>query len=56
MSFDSSAATRAIAMGRAALEVEARALTGLVPRLGDAFARAVQTVLACHGQIGRAHV
>ena len=51
MSFDSSAATRAIAMGRAALEVEARALTGLVPRLGDAFARAVQTVLACHGRV-----
>ena len=51
MSFDSSAATRAIAMGRAALEVEARALTGLVPRLGDAFAHAVQTVLACHGRV-----
>ncbi|MBW8845301.1 MAG: KpsF/GutQ family sugar-phosphate isomerase [Burkholderiales bacterium] len=51
MSFDSFAAERAIAMGRAALEVEARALTELAPRLDDAFARAVQTMLACRGRV-----
>ncbi|MFG6486368.1 SIS domain-containing protein [Roseateles sp. BYS78W] len=51
MSSDSSAAERAIAIGRQALEVEARALSALAPRLGDAFARAVQTVLACRGRV-----
>ncbi len=45
------AAERAVRIGRQALEVEARALTALAPRLGDAFARAVQTVLACHGRV-----
>ena len=49
MSSETFAAERAIAIGRAALEVEARALTDLAPRLGDAFVRAVQTVLACRG-------
>ncbi len=51
MSPDSFDAGRAIRMGREALEVEARALTELAPRLGEAFARAVQTVLACHGRV-----
>jgi len=45
------AAERAVRIGRQALEVEARALTALAPRLGDAFARAVQTVLACQGRV-----
>ncbi|PTT92433.1 KpsF/GutQ family sugar-phosphate isomerase [Pelomonas sp. HMWF004] len=44
-------AERAIRMGRAALDVEARALTELAPRLGEAFGRAVQTVLACRGRV-----
>ena len=51
MSSETFAADRAIAIGRAALEVEARALTELAPRLGDAFVRAVQTVLACRGRV-----
>ena len=51
MSSETFAADRAIAIGRAALEVEARALTDLAPRLGDAFVRAVQTVLACRGRV-----
>jgi arabinose-5-phosphate isomerase len=51
MSSDPFDAERAIRMGRDALAVEARALTELAPRLGDAFARAVQTVLACRGRV-----
>ena len=51
MSSDSFAAERAIAIGRAALEVEARALTALAPRLGDAFVQAVRLVLACPGRV-----
>lgn len=51
MSSVSLAAGRAIAMGRAALEVEARALTELAPRLGEAFAGAIQTMLACRGRV-----
>lgn len=51
MSSETFAADRAIAIGRAALEVEARALTDLAPRLGDAFVRAVHTVLACRGRV-----
>ena len=51
MSADSSASGRAIEIGRRALEVEAHALNALVPRLGDAFARAVQLVLACQGRV-----
>ncbi len=45
------AAERAIRMGREALAVEARALSALGPRLGDDFARAVQTVLGCSGRV-----
>ena len=45
------AAERAIRMGRDALAVEARALSALGPRLGDDFARAVQTVLGCSGRV-----
>lgn len=45
------AAERAIRMGREALAVEARALAELGPRLGDAFARAVQAVLLCQGRV-----
>lgn len=45
------AAERAIHIGRQALEVEARALAELAPRLGDAFVSAVGTVLACRGRV-----
>ena len=45
------AADRAIAIGRAALEVESRALAELAPRLGQAFSQAVQCVLACQGRV-----
>jgi len=51
MSFDSFDAGRAVRIGRDALEVEARALAGLAPRLGEAFAEAVKRVLACHGRV-----
>jgi len=51
MSSDSFDADRAVRMGREALEVEARALTGLAPRLGEAFASAVRAVLACRGRV-----
>lgn len=51
MSSSPFAAGQAIRIGRQALEVEARALADLAPRLGDAFARAVQTVLACSGRV-----
>ncbi|MFO1225405.1 SIS domain-containing protein [Roseateles sp.] len=42
---------RAIAMGRQALAVEARALSELAPRLGEAFAQAVARILACQGRV-----
>ncbi|KQV53172.1 arabinose 5-phosphate isomerase [Pelomonas sp. Root1217] len=45
------AAERAVRIGRQALEVEARALAELAPRLGDAFAGAVQLMLACRGRV-----
>jgi len=45
------AAERAVRIGRQALEVEARALAELAPRLGDAFADAVQLMLACRGRV-----
>jgi arabinose-5-phosphate isomerase len=45
------AAERAIRMGREALAVEARALSELGPRLGEAFARAVQAMLGCRGRV-----
>ncbi len=48
VSFD---AERAIRIGRDALQVEARALTDLAPRLGEAFARAIQLTLACRGRV-----
>jgi arabinose-5-phosphate isomerase len=43
--------TRVIAMGRQALQIEARALTELAPRLGAAFVQAVQLVLATSGRV-----
>ncbi|RZJ09716.1 MAG: KpsF/GutQ family sugar-phosphate isomerase [Rubrivivax sp.] len=45
------AAERSIRIGRQALEVEARALTELAPRLGEAFANAVQAILGCKGRV-----
>ncbi len=45
------AAESAIRIGRQALEVEARALAQLAPRLGAPFARAVQTILGCQGRV-----
>ncbi|MBV8603181.1 MAG: KpsF/GutQ family sugar-phosphate isomerase [Pelomonas sp.] len=44
-------ADRAVDMGRRALAVEAAALEALGPRLGDAFAQAVATMLACQGRV-----
>ncbi|MFG6433509.1 KpsF/GutQ family sugar-phosphate isomerase [Roseateles sp. LYH14W] len=51
MSSSEFAAESAIRIGRQALEVEARALTELAPRLGESFARAVQAILACRGRV-----
>ncbi|MFT7722699.1 MAG: KpsF/GutQ family sugar-phosphate isomerase [Roseateles sp.] len=51
MSSSPLAAERAIRIGRQALDVEARALSSLAPRLGEAFARAVAAVLACRGRV-----
>jgi arabinose-5-phosphate isomerase len=45
------AAERAIRMGRETLAVEARALNDLGPRLGEAFARAVEAMLGCRGRV-----
>ncbi|HEX2010025.1 MAG TPA: KpsF/GutQ family sugar-phosphate isomerase, partial [Roseateles sp.] len=42
---------RALAMARHTLEIEAKALTGLVPRQGEAFVAAVQAMLACGGRV-----
>ncbi|CAN5270250.1 KpsF/GutQ family sugar-phosphate isomerase [soil metagenome] len=42
---------RAVQIARRALRIEAAALTELSPRLGDAFAAAVQAVLACKGRV-----
>ena len=44
-------ADRAIDMGRRCLAVEAQALQALGPRLGESFAKAVSTVLACSGRV-----
>ena len=44
-------AARAVRIAHEALEIEAAALTGLIPRLGDSFAHAVQAVLACPGRV-----
>ena len=41
--------TRTIA--RRVLELEARAILDLVPRLGEAFDRAVETLFACKGRV-----
>ena len=51
MSSPSFAADRAIRIGRQALEVEARALSELAPRLDATFAEAVRRVLACRGRV-----
>ncbi len=42
---------RALEMARRTVDIEARALNGLAGRLGDAFVRAVQAVLACKGRV-----
>ena len=44
-------AARAVEMGQRALHIEAAALTALSPRLGDAFAAAVQAVLNSSGRV-----
>jgi len=40
-----------LASARRALEIEARALAGLTPRLGSAFARACRICLDCQGRV-----
>jgi arabinose-5-phosphate isomerase len=42
---------RAVRMGQQALAIEARALSELSPRLGDAFADAVRRILDCRGRV-----
>jgi arabinose-5-phosphate isomerase len=42
---------RALAMAREALDIEAQAVLALGQRLGDDFAQAVSTVLACSGRV-----
>jgi len=42
---------RALAMAREALDIEAQAVLALGQRLGDGFAQAVSTVLACSGRV-----
>lgn len=42
---------RAVTMAQRALQIEAAALSGLVPRLGPAFAEAVRAVLASNGRV-----
>ena len=44
-------AARAIEMARQALQIEAQALTDMLPRLGESFAQSVQAVLACKGRV-----
>jgi len=44
-------AARAVSVAQRALQIEAAALTELSPRLGEAFAAAVQVVLACSGRV-----
>ena len=48
MQFDGA---RAVQMARRALQIEADALAALSPRLGEAFAQAVHTVLHCRGRV-----
>jgi arabinose-5-phosphate isomerase len=38
-------------LARRVLDIEARAVAGLAPRIGDAFARACDLVLACKGRV-----
>jgi arabinose-5-phosphate isomerase len=45
------AAQKHVARGRAALEIEAQAVLALTARLGESFARAVETLLACKGRV-----
>ena len=44
-------AARALAMARQTLQIEAAALTGLLPRLGASFSAAVQAVMDCSGRV-----
>ncbi len=44
-------AQRALRMAARTFEIEARALTALAARLGDAFARAVEAMLQCRGRV-----
>ncbi|MCV2360792.1 KpsF/GutQ family sugar-phosphate isomerase [Paucibacter sp. TC2R-5] len=43
--------SRAVDIARKALLIESRALQDLAPRLGDAFAMAVQAMLSCSGRV-----
>ena len=48
---DAADSTRLVEMGREALRIEARAVAALVDRLGDDFATACRTLLACTGRV-----
>lgn len=47
----SPSASRAIALGRRVLEIEASAVAALAGRLGEAFGRAVELILTCKGRV-----
>jgi len=40
-----------LARGRRVLQLEAEGIAALVPRLGEEFARACQTLLQCRGRV-----
>ena len=42
---------RLVALGRAVLDIESRAIRDLLDHLDDAFAEAAQCMLACNGEI-----
>ena len=48
---DEAAPNGAIALARLVLEIEAAAITALIPRLGDAFSEAVRLILQCRGRV-----
>jgi arabinose-5-phosphate isomerase len=48
MTFDPA---RAVQLAQRTFEIEARALQGLAGRLGEAFPRAVETILGCRGRV-----
>jgi len=48
---ETTTAARALDVAREALRIEARAVSELGPRLGDAFVAAIEIILACKGRV-----